>query len=104
MMHFNKIGLLDMEKFTDQNWNYAQYTHGPLKAIIGLGASPEILDDSFIYFVSVLDEENNEVHQEEFNELSLACSFINNKYNGIWSFKDLSQPEETGGCGSCSAH
>lgn len=93
-----------MEKFTDQNWNYAQFTDGQLKAIIGLGASPEILDDSFIYFVSVLDEDNNEIHQEEFNQVEMACDYINEKYSGIWSFNDLSKPEETGGCSSCSAH
>jgi hypothetical protein len=93
-----------MEKFTNQNWNYAQFTDGSLKAIIGLGASPEILDDSFIYFVSVLDEDNNEIHQAEFNQVETACDYVNEKYSGIWSFNDLSKSEETGGCGSCSAH
>ncbi len=93
-----------MGQFTINNWNYAQYTNGNLKAIIGFGASPDILDDTFTYYATVLDNENNEQFQQEFTSLEEACNFLNTKYQDMWDFLDLSKPQETGGCGSCSAH
>ena len=91
------------EYFTPNNWNYSQFQNQNLKAIISLGCDPDILGTRFSYFVTVLDEDDNEVYQEEFMALDRACEAMNSKYGGIWEYKDLSKPSSSG-CDSCSAH
>ncbi len=93
-----------MNEINKTNWNFCQYKNDNLKAIISFGASPDILDDSFNYYVTVLDDENNEVFQEEFQTVDAACQSINHKYSDVWEFSDLSQKNNSGGCDSCSAH
>ncbi len=88
--------------FTPNNWNYSQFKNSELKAIISLGCDPDILGTRFSYFVTVLDEDDNEIFQEEFTSIEKACLAMNKKYSGIWEYIDLSKP--TGGCDSCSAH
>ena len=58
------------------------------------GESPPVL-----YWVSVLQDETQEVFQAEFLQLEDSITFINEKY-GHWDFTDTT--EEKGGCGSCS--
>ncbi len=98
------IAMIQINRFNQGNWNSCQYTNQGLKAIISLGASPGILDSEFYYYVTVLDEENNEMFQEEFPDIDAACNSINNKYADLWDFIDLSQNQSTSGCGSCTAH
>ena len=93
-----------MSQFTQDNWNYCQYIHQDKKALISLGASPDILDTKFLYMVTVLDSENNELFQEEFDSANAACQSINNKYSEFWEFVDMSAPKDTDGCSSCEAH
>jgi hypothetical protein len=93
-----------MDHVNKDNWNFCHYKNSNLTALVSFGASPEILEDKFIYYVSVIDEENNEQFQQEFDNVDTACSFINDKYAEFWDFKDLSFKEDTGGCGSCTAH
>lgn len=88
----------------NENWTHSHYKAKNLKAMITFGASPEILDDSFLYFATVLDEEHNEVHQSEFDNLDAACHFINNKYLDTWEFVDAQAPKKEGGCSTCVAH
>jgi hypothetical protein len=96
---------MDFNTVTAENWNFCQYKSDELKAFISLGASPDILDNKFTYFVTVLDEHNNELQQDEFDDINAACHFINNKYSQIWDFNNLSVKESSGsGCGSCVAH
>lgn len=92
-----------MEKFTPENWNYCQYRNEDLKAIISFGASPDILDDSFQYYITLLDDENNEVFQEEFESLSDACENINLKYSNFWDFTNLDKAKPEPGCSTCVA-
>ena len=87
-----------------ENWTYCHYKAKNLKALITFGASPDILDDSFLYFTTVLDEEHNEVFQAEFNSIDSACYFINKKYIDTWDFIDARAPKKEGGCSTCVAH
>ena len=89
---------------TEQNWTFCHYKANSLKAFISFGASPDILDDSFLYMSTVLDQDQNEVFQREFNNVNDACHFINNKYSDIWDFIDARSKKSEGGCSSCAAH
>jgi hypothetical protein len=75
-----------------------------MRAFISFGASADILDDSFIYMTTVLDEDNNEILQEDFATVDDACHFINSKYSDLWDFVDARSTIKEGGCSSCSAH
>lgn len=72
--------------------------------MISFGASPDILDDSFIYYVTVLDDDNNEVFQTEFDSIEKACEYINSRYNTLWSLDNALKPKKEGGCSTCIAH
>ncbi len=91
-------------EITPQNWTHCSFSHENLKAMITFGASPDILEDSFVYYVTVLDEDNNEVFQKEFETIEQACGHINKKYNDLWSIEDALAPKIEGGCSSCVAH
>jgi len=88
------------------SWTYCQYTQGDLRALITLGASPDILDDSFSYYSTVLDQDNVEVFQAEFNTLEKACEYINDRYKDDWDFLDANAPKvaDASGCSTCAAH
>lgn len=97
-----------MSKFNANNWNFCQYQHEDKKAIISFGA--ENLSDSteelkFCYFITVLDEDNNQLFQQRYHDLEKACLEINEKYENFWKFVDL-EHELTSktGCSSCQAH
>jgi hypothetical protein len=97
---------MQQNMITEDNWNYCHYVSGNLKAIIGLGSSPDAPDDGLIYYVTVLDEHNNELLQEEFSVSSDACHFINNKYSTLWEFNNMTQDTNSSdsGCSTCIAH
>ena len=53
----------------------------------------------------MLDQDNNEIFQQEYNTLDAACDNINQKYAEFWEYYDLSKTAiPSGGCGSCVAH
>ena len=91
-------------KITPQNWTHTQYSLDNLRALITFGAdwhSPEQLT----YFVTLLDQDDQEVFQEEFSTLSSACDYINQRYQNDWPILDLIAPTKSeGGCSSCIAH
>jgi hypothetical protein len=89
-----------------ENWTYTQYTFDNLRAIISLGAELEGEDTSFCYFVTVLDDEEQEVFQQQFTSLDLACDYINKRYRGQWTYVDSNNPptEKSGSCATCVAH
>ena len=89
---------------TPENWTHCSFSNGNLKALITFGASPDILDDTFIYYVTVLDDENNEVFQAEFPSIDQACDYINRRYGKLWSATDAIKPKKEGGCSTCIAH
>ena len=93
-----------MSYFTNKNWNYSQYLNAERRAIISMGASPDVSGDTLLYFITVLDTLNNEIYQEEYNDLDMACQSINSKYGEFWEYKDLSFKDNSGGCSSCVAH
>lgn len=89
---------------TPENWTHCSFKNGNLKAVITFGASPDILDDSFVYYVTVLDEDNNEVFQKEFSVIDKACSYINARYSDVWELSDALKSTKEGGCATCIAH
>jgi hypothetical protein len=86
--------------FTTNNWTHSNYNCADKKALISIGAD---LKANFLYFVSILDTENKEIDQSEFEELGKAVQFINSKY-GHWLYTDLEAALDSGGCSSCEAH
>lgn len=94
--------------FTLNNWNYSRYSQNNLKVIINLTATPVETNNNpdceFLYSVTLLDENSNEVHQEDFSELNKACEYVNAKYLDIWDFEEVKEETKSGGCGSCVAH
>lgn len=55
------------------------------------------------YSVTVLDHEQNEVFQHNFDELDGAISFANDQYQS-WDFEQLGKKDSDSGCGTCEAH
>lgn len=95
------------ESINSLNWNHTHYISGPQKAFISIGASEDILEDEFIYFVTIADEEGQDLFQKEFNDISMACDYINDRFKDDWDFSDLSLPpksDKEGGCSTCVAH
>lgn len=92
-------------KVTPDNWSHTHYQFENLRAIISFGANWDESDE-LIYFVTVLDEDDQEVFQEQFQTLSEACEYINNRYQNEWPIIDLLNPKNSkeGGCASCVAH
>ena len=87
------------------NWTFCHYASKDTKAVITIGASPELEQDLFEYFVTVIDEDNNEVFQKEFLKLDSACTYINARYKDMWEFIDATaQVKKDGGCSTCVAH
>ena len=76
---------------TNENWTHTSYKNENLNALITFGSAPDILDDRFTYYLTVLDHEQNEVYQEEFTTLDNACSQINKKYLDYFliQYKDI---------------
>jgi hypothetical protein len=71
-------------------------------ALISFGADPEsIAEDRLEYYVTVLENEEKEVFQKKFSNLSSACLFINETYSD-WAFED--QTATKSGCSTCAAH
>lgn len=85
-----------------ENWTYSRYEQGEFIALVTFGADPEsIAANSLEYYVTVLENAENEVFQEKFTKLADACMFLNANY-GDWNFAD--QTVTKSGCGTCAAH
>lgn len=96
-----------MEKnlINSYNWSYCHYAASNQKAIISFGADPDLSEDTFLYFVTVIDNDNNETFQMQFRDLLPACNYINKRFNKIWNFVDATQKQKSdGGCSTCIAH
>ena len=87
---------------TVTNWNYSQYTKGDTKAFISMSALP---DKPIFYSVTILEGEHKELGSKDFNNLNLACQYLNKNFRK-WDFQDLSasSADSGSGCSSCSAH
>lgn len=87
------------------NWTFCHYASNNKKAVITFGASPDMPEDNFEYYVTVVDEDNNELFQKDFSKLDVACKYINQRYQDIWDFVDAtSNAKKAGGCSTCVAH
>lgn len=95
---------MDNNRVNSDNWTFCHFKANDLKAFISFGASPDILDDTFLYMATVVDSEHNEVFQKEFTQVDLACDYLNNKYSDLWDFVDARAPKKEGGCSTCVAH
>jgi hypothetical protein len=85
-----------------QNWTSCRFESGPFRAFISFGADPETLESgNYLYFLTVTEGENREVHQEVHSTLSSACEVLNTRY-ADWNFVDLGAPKS--GCSTCVAH
>lgn len=90
-----------MLQITEENWGYCQYTKEELRAIVSCGASSS---ENLEYYMTVLDENDAEVFQASYPELTLAISAINDRFTAIWDFTDTTKPKKEGGCSTCVAH
>lgn len=85
-----------------ENWTYTRFMNGNFMAMISFGANPEsIQEDRLEYYVTVLENEDQEVFQERFDSLTDACLYLNDKYSD-WTFED--QTATKSGCSTCAAH
>lgn len=92
-------------KINSENWTYTSYTDEDLEAFISFGCDPDILSDKFLYFATIIDSEQNEVFQKEFNSLDAACDYLNSKYSSFWDFNNKLNPNKgKSGCSTCIAH
>ena len=60
-----------MELLTLENWSHGQYIKDEMRAIISCGAS---YDNQLEYYITVLDENDDEVFQQKFNSLESAIA------------------------------
>jgi len=88
-------------EITFENWTFVHYKTKSLKAFISLGASPKT--EEIQYFVTVTDEDNQEVFQNSFESIEESLDTVNKRY-GHWEIFDFENPPESDGCSSCSAH
>lgn len=90
-------------KINLENWTNSRFISGDYQVGIFLGADPESLaHNCYVYSVSVIKNEHDEIFEQSFSSLSEAISFVNNRYTD-WTFLDQSLPKAEG-CGSCAAH
>jgi len=83
------------------NWNYSYFKNGNLRIQIYMGAD---LENDELYFVTSTDlEAKHEFFQQEFQILSDAIQYINERYSHF-DFIPGNPIKDGSGCDSCSAH
>ncbi|EQC52599.1 hypothetical protein [Bacteriovorax sp. DB6_IX] len=82
------------------NWNYSYYNSEFFKALISIVGTEKDGEFVQLYCPTVIDDQDTEVFQKDFEDLQEAIDFINKNYSH-WSFID---PARKDGCSSCSAH
>lgn len=83
------------------NWNYSYFNSEFFKAMISFVAEENDQEIRYIYSPTVLDKNEVEIFQTDFNSLDKAIEFMNDRY-GHWSFID--PLAKTDGCSTCQAH
>ena len=89
------------ELITKENWDFSGYKTKDLQVFITFGADPSNIEEC-LYFVTLMNEDFQEIFQKEFRSIDEAINFINKKYSE-WEWLDRSGSDAEG-CGSCSAH
>jgi hypothetical protein len=96
---------MDSNLLNSDNWTYCHYASQNQKAIISIGASPEMLAEEFEYYVTILDQEEKTVFQTSFTDLTTAITYANRRFNKIWKFVDARfANKKEGSCSTCVAH
>lgn len=91
-----------MQCINVENWSYCRYQNGNFMAMVTFGASLDsVQEDALEYYVTVLENEESEIYQKDFDSLTEACFYLNEKY-GDWKFED--QTATKSGCLTCAAH
>ncbi len=91
-----------MQCINIENWSYCRYQKGDFMAMITFGASLDSIQEGALeYYVTVLENEEREVYQKDFDSLTEACLYLNENY-GDWTLKD--QTATKSGCSTCAAH
>ena len=91
-----------MHSVNIDNWTFCRYEKEAFWAQITFGADPESLSENRLeYYVTVLQDEMNEVFQKKFDTLTAACLYLNQNYSD-WTFHD--QTAAKTGCSTCAAH
>ena len=84
------------------NWNFCYYASAELKGLVSLNGRPTRDDQVQIFYsVTVSDGEDRDIYQKDFDGLSEACRFLNERY-AHWKFIDPSRGVE-GKCSTCVA-
>ncbi len=91
-----------MQCINIENWSYCRYQKGDFMAMITFGASLDSIQEGALeYYVTVLENEEREVYQKDFDSLTEACLYLNENY-GDWTLED--QTATKSGCSTCAAH
>jgi hypothetical protein len=85
------------------NWTFTHYALADMKAKICLGGDLENEEYQELYFVSLLDAENQELSQTTHKSLEDAIKAINGQHQG-WDFVDEMIKPSGSGCSTCVAH
>lgn len=85
------------------NWTYTHYSLADMKAKICLGGDIVQGEYQELYYVSVLDAENQEVSQNVYEDLEKALEKLNHGHQG-WDFIDETLKPSGSGCSTCVAH
>ena len=86
----------------ENNWNYAGYKNGKFQAVINLVGQPAANDIEIRYSLTLIDDQNREYFQNDFDSLEVAMAELNSRYSH-WEFFQKEEKDE-GGCSSCQAH
>jgi hypothetical protein len=91
-----------MHSVNTENWSFCRYEKENFLAQITFGADPESLsEDRLEFYVTVLLDEQTEIFQKKFMNLTEACLYLNSNYRD-WNFLD--QTATKSGCSTCAAH
>lgn len=91
-----------MTRITNDNWVENHYKLDDLSCFISFGVEPQD-PDNYQYFVTVMDEENRDIHQTQHAKLEQAVDHINSKCAGLWELQSKDKKQGSG-CDSCAAH
>ncbi len=88
------------------NWTFCYKAAGSLRVQVNLTAEPaQNPEDSILYSVTVIKNDKLEISVTDFQELTQACSYINERYKNWRLVDQTDKPKDDGsGCSTCVAH
>jgi hypothetical protein len=90
------------------NWTFSFFELGSFKAFISFGVDfsetePSNNENSFVYYVTVLEKGEKTIFQKKYLNLEDACKMANHKYR-LWTWKQATEGASQDGCHNCKAH